>query len=85
MVVMLLKRCHDRLEGSEIPAAAFTKITHLELSQLDVSLQQAVKLSTRDLIMLDMSHSTNVDVPAHFGQEHRLNELRRLHLSNGTS
>ena len=82
MVVMLLKRCQGRFTGSTIPKAAFTKVTHLELSSLDVSLQSAVELTTRNLIMIDMSHTANLRVPPKFGQGARTQDLKHLYLSN---
>ena len=82
MIVMLLHRCQDRLTGSEMPATAFSKVTHLELSSLSVSLQQAVELSRQNLIMLDMSHATDLRVAANFGQEPRVKDLKHLYLSN---
>ena len=82
MVVMMLKRCQNRLTGSEMPTAAFTKVTHLELSSLNVSLNQAVELTTQNLVMLDMSHSTGLSVPQNFGEDTRAKELKHLYLSN---
>ena len=82
MVVMLLKRCQDRLTGSDIPAGAFTKVTHLEISSLSVPLEQAVSLTSQNLVMLDMSHSTNLKVPPNFGKDAKMKDLKHLYLSN---
>merc|ERR1719181_2176487 len=82
MVVLLLKRCQDRLTGSDIPPGAFTKVTHLEISSLGVPLEQAVALSSHNLVMLDMSHSTNLEVPSSFGQDAKMKDLKHLYLPN---
>ena len=80
MVVMLLKRCESFLEGSNIPSGLFTKITHLQMSLSSVQVEQVVKLSDRNLIMLDLSHTANLSVPADFGQSPRFKDLKRLYL-----
>ena len=85
MVVMLLKRCQNQFSGSDIPAAAFTKVTHLELSALSVPMQQAVKLSSKPLRMLDMSHATNLRMgDIDFKQDNMVKALERLFLSNSS-
>ena len=83
MVVMLVKRCRNQFSESDIPAKAFTKVTHLELSALSVSMQQAITLSRKPLRMLDMSHATNLRLgDVDFKQDDKAKGFERLLLSN---
>ena len=72
MVVMLLERCQDHFTGNDYDhTSSFAKLTHLEVSSLSISMEQAVKLTSRPggLSMLDMSYATNLRLgDVHFGQ-----------------